>query len=256
LLKCIFKDMDTALDRLRHYHHQLSMLLGSIVRTYLILLFAKIPSSRVSQPSMLPKESILLEELVRRLLPKDCLEWGSGQSTVHFSSILPKGGHWHSIEHDERWFRYIRGSLRDPTHHHLVGPNRHPWTDANNDGALEDLRDYVGFPRTLGKRFDLILIDGRAREHCLRVSSELLSERGLVVVHDAVRGYYFNENVKAFRYRLFMLDGRGRGGFWFASNEREVMGAVASYQGLWLVSTFAELLLAPWTRRMTLETRI
>jgi hypothetical protein len=37
------------------------------------------------------------------LQPLRCLEWGSGHSTLRFSSLLSQDAHWLSIEHDRAW---------------------------------------------------------------------------------------------------------------------------------------------------------
>ena len=35
------------------------------------------------------RETILIEELLINMQPKNCLEWGSGYSTFNFSRLIP-----------------------------------------------------------------------------------------------------------------------------------------------------------------------
>jgi hypothetical protein len=53
-----------------------------------------------------------------------------------------------------------------------------------------DLDDYVAFPRRTGRRFDLVVIDGRKRRRCLLEASRLLTDSGIVLLHDAWRTHY------------------------------------------------------------------
>ena len=44
--------------------------------------------------------------------------------------------------------------------------------------------NYINFPTTLNKTYDVILIDGRARPNCAFIALSLLKKDGVVVVHD------------------------------------------------------------------------
>jgi hypothetical protein len=70
-----------------------------------------------------------------------------------------------------------------------IAPNRNAWSDAHNDGAPGDLKDYLEYPSRFGK-YDFILIDGRARVGCLEKAQGLAREGGVIVLHDANRRYY------------------------------------------------------------------
>lgn len=50
--------------------------------------------------------------------------------------------------------------------------------------------NYATIPLTYGRKFDLILIDGRRRNECLLVARELLAPGGVVILHDAHRERY------------------------------------------------------------------
>ena len=42
------------------------------------------------KPYMKNREIMILEEVIRNLNPKNCLEWGSGYSTIYFPKLLLK----------------------------------------------------------------------------------------------------------------------------------------------------------------------
>ena len=46
-------------------------------------------SNRKYKPFMKNRETILIEELLKNMQPKNCLEWGSGFSTFNFSRLIP-----------------------------------------------------------------------------------------------------------------------------------------------------------------------
>lgn len=52
------------------------------------------------------------------------------------------------------------------------------------------MRSYVAFPETLGMRFDLVFVDGRARNFCMPVGLDLLEPGGVLLLHDAQRTEY------------------------------------------------------------------
>jgi len=179
--------------------------------------------SRQDKPWMALDELLLLKEILRFVEPKRCLEWGTGYSTIFFSSQLGPASQWNSIEHDKKWFLEIKCKLRQKKQISLVlvEPEHKPWTDSYNDGALSDLSSYVNYPkdRLMGS-FDFILIDGRARRDCLDLSHDLLSEKGVVVLHDANRIFYFEGRTRTFPFEYKLLDNRNYGGFFIGAMQR------------------------------------
>lgn len=179
-----------------------------------------VPGIAVRRPWMKAREIDLLAEVIRRAAPNNCLEWGSGYSTLYFPSLLPSEGRWHAVEHDRPWAEQIASLNRRPNVAvHYVPPERDTWTDAHGDGAPEDLTRYLDFPSALGP-FDLILVDGRARVACLKKAAGLLSERGVVILHDANRRYY-EEGWEPYRFQALFRDHRPTvGGIWVGSLHR------------------------------------
>jgi predicted O-methyltransferase YrrM len=178
-------------------------------------------------PWMKFMEIEVLEEVLTRLAPCRCLEWGAGYSTLKFPHLIPGGATWLSVEHDSEWAGKVAALVDRPgvTVHH-VPPDRYPWTDANGDGAANDLARYIEFPTEFAP-FDFILVDGRARTACLTAARELLSATGVVVLHDAHREYY-QDGVSSYerQLRLRFHDRRARGRrarvFWIGSRGRPI----------------------------------
>ncbi len=125
--------------------------------------------------------------------PLQAFEWGSGSSTLYYGSRLPFGSFWQSIEHDADWYEQtaLKIAQWNPQHMNVkhVPPDR-PWLNNGDDGSYEIFRKYVLYPTTLGKKFSVILVDGRARVQCMAVAWELLEDDGVMILHDAERSEY------------------------------------------------------------------
>ena len=64
-----------------------------------------IPSKK---PWMRYREIEILKEILKKLRPKKCLEWGAGYSTLYFPKLLPEGTEWISIEHAKVWAEKVK----------------------------------------------------------------------------------------------------------------------------------------------------
>jgi len=125
--------------------------------------------------------------------PVSALEWGSGNSTIYFSSKLPDGSHWDSIEHNRDWALQVTRTIRqlglaDVQLHYV--PNTRPFRDGIDDGDYTSFKEYILFPTTLKRQFDYVLVDGRARVECMLLGWEMLKSSGLLILHDAEREEY------------------------------------------------------------------
>jgi len=195
-------------------------------------------SSEPQYPYMVAKEIFIIEQIIKRHKPGNCLEWGSGYSTLFFSRFLTKEAKWYSIEHDKKWYEEIRPkiSVLKNVELALVEPDHQPWTDKQGDGSYDDMRSYILYPKEkllaggegmeAGKggplakgKFDFILVDGRARKHCLEQAGGLLSEKGILVLHDANRKHYLEGRTKKWEHEHLFTDERtDAGGLLIASN--------------------------------------
>jgi len=140
------------------------------------------------KPLMSEEDIKSVEKELLKFDTLDVLEWGSGGSTVYFSNILDSKFIpflWESIEYDVDWYikvlKYI-GPVND-VRLHLFDEE----VLRNDDRrALRNvpMNEYVKFPKRLGKKFDVIFVDGRKRRR------DLLKPDGIVILHDAKREYY------------------------------------------------------------------
>ncbi len=101
----------------------------------------------------------------------------------------------------------------------LKKANKFPFTDEHGDGAYDDFVDYIEFP-SAGAKYDCIIIDGRARNDCLLKAQKILSEKGVIILHDANRKRY-EKHLELFPEQAIFKDyRRTAGGVWLGTNGR------------------------------------
>ncbi len=170
-------------------------------------------------------ELLLVAHAARIDSALDVLEWGAGRSSLWYSSVLERQGllgSWLALEHNREFFkREVAPQLtRRPSSSYLLSEqvlqDKHllshvPGAGASSDrGTLcavvfdagdlrpyerdedrrADLDDYVRLPASLDRCFDIVVVDGRKRRRCVVEASGLLTDSGIVVLHDAWRTYY------------------------------------------------------------------
>jgi len=125
-------------------------------------------------PMMAYHERLKIDEIIEKLKPKNCLEWGSGKSTLYFpethKDIIQR---WDSIEHDEKWFKELMKN-KLPTNVYLF---------------YVKLPNYITFPI---HKYDFIFVDGIERIKCIQYVSinKLLNKKGVLILHDSGRTRY------------------------------------------------------------------
>jgi hypothetical protein len=118
------------------------------------------------------------------------LEWGSGGSTIHFTDFLEKEGipySWTSIEYNKVWYEKVQEVVKSKPDVSLV------LFDVGNTVLKQryvNMDDYVNYPNTLNKKFDVVFVDGRKRRRCVLLAKNFLKNDGVVFLHDAQRTYY------------------------------------------------------------------
>ncbi len=145
----------------------------------------KMPQSENGEPS--PWFTYSANRFLAERLKKDMVafEYGSGNSTLFLGPRVKK---LTSLEHKPDWFSNI-----DP----------HPYENTRIILCqLDDQGSYPNYPKNLGEKFDLIIVDGRRRNDCLMISTELLSERGVVILDDSQRERY-EDGMKTMKDRGF-----------------------------------------------------
>jgi hypothetical protein len=113
-------------------------------------------------------------------------EYGGGGSTLW---LLDRGAHVTTVEHDPDWHRALAAAAAAPNAEVLL---RAPLTS----GSLRSVEaegyfdDYVKTIRDYDERFDLVIVDGRARVACVLESIERVVPGGMLLLDDSQRRRY------------------------------------------------------------------
>ena len=119
-----------------------------------------------------------IDVITKYLSPdKHMLEWGVGGSTLHFSRGVKT---YTSIEHDGEWYNKVLEVKPLNVLLHYV-PNNLPRTIPTDPIQFED---YINYVDVLNKKFNLVLIDGRARPQCAEKVIPYLTDDAVVFIHD------------------------------------------------------------------------
>jgi hypothetical protein len=122
-------------------------------------------------------------------------EWGSGASTIWMAK---RGYQVISVEHDERWAQEVKLKSQELTipFESIVKPPmaiKSPQIGSQKKGFKKlNFYDYVAEIHKYGL-FDLIVIDGRAREHCLVAARTHLNKDGIILFDNSNRKRYRDE---------------------------------------------------------------
>jgi len=117
-----------------------------------------------------PAVKFLQDRLVKDL---NLFEFGSGHSTAFYARLVH---HVTAVESDEAWLRLVRQSV--PENVALI------YQAGDLDGK------YCRAIHLSGRKYDVVIVDGRDRVNCIRQSLEALSPRGVVVLDDSQREQY------------------------------------------------------------------
>jgi hypothetical protein len=136
-------------------------------------------------------------------------EWGSGFSTMYYADYLQRRNadfEWHSIDNNESWHERIKSMIKKKGLLEFVRLyveefppfwEKSGWDWKHTPPACgifgprsEGEKSYIDFPKSLGKKFDIIIIDARFRRHCLKTAKEALASGGVVIMHDAQKTHY------------------------------------------------------------------
>ncbi len=135
-------------------------------------------------------------------------EYGSGFSTVYYAKFLKSKGisfELHSVDNNELWHNRVKEMVDQ----HGVSSSVNLYLSAflpfweNSKWkwgvpvpcgifapSSTQEHQYIEMPSSLKGEFDLILIDGRFRQRCLKEAIKSLSPNGIVIIHDAHKTHY------------------------------------------------------------------
>ncbi len=113
----------------------------------------------------------------------DIFEYGAGNSTLYYAKKVKTVT---SVEHDKGWFASLERTV--PANAQLLYE------------ALEYNGLYAAVALNTGRKYDIIIVDGRDRVNCAKKSLAALKPNGVLVLDDSERtdyvevGNYYKEN--------------------------------------------------------------
>ncbi len=131
-----------------------------------------------------------LTELVERFAPTASrfLEWGSGETTRALCGIASTRADPMVLSIDDQgaYQRSVAASL--PLHNFL----HFRCLDLQGPSVSQDdqYASYSSYPYLIGLEFDVALIDGRRRGECALTAAQVITEEGVILVHDWRRSRY------------------------------------------------------------------
>ncbi len=143
-------------------------------QSYLRTIFTNKPTNRQKEP--LPWLTYSAITFLDERLKSDLslFEFGSGFSTLYFEKRIASVM---SLEYDKKWFDLVRNKVDEQKTEVIYCASDH-------DG------DYCRMAKNSGRRFDIVLVDGRDRVNCCRHSIDCLSDHGVLIFDDAERDKY------------------------------------------------------------------
>ncbi len=133
-----------------------------------------------------------IDALLHRRPGARVFEWGSGASTVW---LAKRAGSVVAVEHDQSWAEMVDAALPANAKVQFVSPQPittqpAPVRSDKAGFAGLDFSDYVAQIDVVGGLFDVIVIDGRAREACLPRALDHLAPGGAIVFDNVDRVRY------------------------------------------------------------------
>jgi hypothetical protein len=105
-------------------------------------------------------------------------EYGSGYSTLFYSNLVKEVV---SIESDIDWYNRMKKLISDNVQLYHVD--------------FKKISEYCGYINKTDKKYDVVVIDGRNRNLCVKNAIDSLSEKGVIIFDDTSHAEY-SEGVK------------------------------------------------------------
>ena len=130
--------------------------------------------------------------LARRSRPVRAFEYGSGASTVW---LARRCAEVFSVEHHRGFGEMMQAEVAHLPHVSLsvvepVPSERPVVPSAKEDHGGLDFADYVGAIDRVDGAFDIVVVDGRAREACMMAGRDRLAPGGIIVFDNSRRRRY------------------------------------------------------------------
>lgn len=132
-------------------------------------------------PLMKPNEWEFLKSYLRK--NQIMLEYGSGRSTSIISNYVKQ---LYSVEHDAKWYNKVSNDIKHLPNikYFHVPPTIVPKNKVLKPAKYEWFVDYINWPKTQDVTFDVVLIDGRARQWVAESALDNIRNDSLVFIHD------------------------------------------------------------------------
>jgi len=132
-----------------------------------------------------------IEQFIQTLPPTvTVFEYGSGASTLWLAKRL---GQVISVEHDSTWYQQLKSKITDPNIELLLKqPSKANGTSIYRSVKMPhyNFAEYVDAIKAYPTQFDIIIIDGRCRNDCLRVALPYLKPEGIIIFDNSNRQRY------------------------------------------------------------------
>jgi hypothetical protein len=139
------------------------------------------------EPWVDKQELAFIQNHLKEMNPTTVLEWGSGGSTVQFPFLCPNLEKWVSIEHNRKWYNTLNKQKLNRKVELIFRAPIDGWIDQDEwDDRFEQFGSYILYPLLNNMKFDVIFIDGRARNSCMVIASYVLNQKGSIVLHDSL----------------------------------------------------------------------
>eukprot|EP01023_Acetabularia_acetabulum_P066775 TRINITY_DN9066_c0_g1_i2.p1 TRINITY_DN9066_c0_g1~~TRINITY_DN9066_c0_g1_i2.p1 ORF type:complete len:243 (-),score=30.49 TRINITY_DN9066_c0_g1_i2:1762-2490(-) len=141
---------------------------------------------------------------------KNMLEVGSGYSTLWYSQFVKS---YTSIEHDQGWFEKVQQLIKSSAGNRNISYHVAPvsdWDWNQGDGSPEQFKVYLDKIDEVskGRKWDIVLDDGRARvDVALRVLPYLKPD-SLVIIHDFWSRKLYHSVLQSFTQIASVYDGQ------------------------------------------------
>lgn len=124
--------------------------------------------------------------------PFDVFEWGCGGSSIWFGQ--KQVGKVYSVEHNLAWYDEIKKAKESfkLNNIYIMYIPAVPELGCRHSLSMPDLNffAYTNIIHDLNRKFDFILVDGRARVICFKNACNYLNENGYIILHDSERNMY------------------------------------------------------------------
>ncbi|WP_316651798.1 class I SAM-dependent methyltransferase [Ovoidimarina sediminis] len=171
-----------------------------------------------------------VEKFLGQEKSKRVFEWGSGVSTIWLSE---RSKYVVSVEFDTQWFERISKEIKEKNNidYRMVQAEAHGNVESNKRGFSDKYFDaYVGAISREPEPFDLIVIDGRARERCLEAAIPHLKAGGIILFDDTSRQRYIeaisNSGLPAKRFNGLAVSLPYPGSTTLIAREEEVLNGL------------------------------